>query len=315
MAYHQYDYGSRYTTNECDSLEVRFSSLESKISDLTDLVKVIASRNTPSMGRFGTNSQYVNPMDEPPTFHYITEPDYTYGEFSCPDQNPFYSYSNTYYPGWQHHSNPNEYEYEWQENSFSSYEATSPTTNYTFENSGMSLEGMVQLIALNTTFYSFQQETMAQIQDLTNQINEYISSQNRWEAKEEETRLVDELKLQAAIKEEDDEVTASYSFSGSKGDDVVKQRPMVVPPPYLESIIDKIKVEEELVDNRETFTMLDEPMVDGMKGTPGDGVFAYLQKELLKICKGTVLEIRMDFKAPQHVEKMHVWGIDLLDTG
>jgi hypothetical protein len=150
---------------------------------------------------------------------------------------------------------------------------------------------------------------------LTNQINEYISSQNRWEAKEEETRLVDELKLQAAIKEEDEEVTTSDSFSGSKGDDVVKQRPMVVPPPYLEPIIDKIKVEEELVDNRETFTKLDEPMVDGMKGTPGDGVFAYLQKELLKKCKDTALEIRMDFKAPQHVEKMHVWGIDLLDTG
>ena len=50
-------------------------------------------------------------------------------------------------------------------------------------------------------------------------------------------------------------------------------------------------------------TKLEEPMVDGMKGTPGDGVFAYLQKELLKNCKDTVLEIRMDFKAPQHVEK------------
>ena len=104
---------------------------------------------------------------------------------------------------------------------------------------------MVQLIAFNTTLYSFQrepfqfqQETRAQIQDLTNQINEYISSQNRWEANEEETRLVDELKLQAAIKEEDGEVNASDSFSGSKGDDVVKQRPMVAPPPYLEPIID-----------------------------------------------------------------------------
>ena len=113
----------------------------------------------------------------------------------------------------------------------------------------MSLEEIVQQIAFNTTLcsfqreaFQFQQETRAQIQDLTNQINEYTSSQNRWEAKEEEARLVDELKLQADIKEEDEEVTTSDSFSGSKGEDVVKQRPMVVPPPYLEPIIDKIKV-------------------------------------------------------------------------
>ena len=89
MAYHQYDYGSRYTTIECNSHEVRFSSLESKISDLTNLVIEIGSRNTSSVGKFGTNTQCVNPMDAPPTFHYITEPVYTYGGFPSPSQDPF----------------------------------------------------------------------------------------------------------------------------------------------------------------------------------------------------------------------------------
>ena len=98
----------------------------------------------------------------------------------------------------------------------------------------MSLEEMVRLIALNTTLcsfqretFKFQQETRAQIQDLTNQVHEYISSQSRWEVKEE-ARLVDESKLQAAIDEEDEEVAASESHSDNKGGNVIEQRPMVV---------------------------------------------------------------------------------------
>lgn len=69
--------------------------------------------------------------------------------------------------------------------------------------------------------FKFQDETRAQIQDLTNQINEYISSQSRLETKEEEARLVDELTFQTAIDEEDEKITASDSYLG-KGEDVLE---------------------------------------------------------------------------------------------
>lgn len=49
---------------------------------------------------------------------------------------------------------------------------------------------------------------------------------------------------------------------------------MVVPPPFLTPIVDIIKVEEECVDTWDTFTELEEPMVDGEKVIPSDGVFA-----------------------------------------
>ena len=127
--------------------------------------------------------------------------------------------------------------------------------------------------------------------------------------------MVDESKLQTTIDEEDEEVAASESHSDNKGGNVIEQRPMVVSPPYLEPLVDKIKVEEELIDTWETFTKLEEPIIDGMKGTPGDDAFADLHRELSPKSKSTALEIRMDFKAPKHVEKKHVWGIDLLDTG
>ena len=78
--------------------------------------------------------------------------------------------------------------------------------------------------------------------------------------------MVDELKLQASIDEEDEEITASNSYLGNKGEDVVEQKPVVVPPFFM-PIVDLIKVDEECVYTCETFTKPKEPMVDGKKVT------------------------------------------------
>ena len=320
MAYYRDDYGSRHTTIGCDPLEVRLSSLVSKFSYLTDLVKEIASRKTSSVEKIGTNAQYANMMDTSPTFHCITDLAYTYGGFPFLSQDPFSSQSSTYYPGWQHYPNPNEYGNGWKDDSFSSYKVTSPTTNHTFKNSDMSLKEMVQLIAFNTILYSFQrqafqfqQETMAQIQDLTNQINEYISYQSRLEAKEEQARLVDESKWQATIDQKGEEMLTIDSHPGNKGENIVEQKPMVVPPPYLKPIVDKIKGEDDLIDTWETFTKLEEPMFDGMNGTWVMTFLPTYKKNYRQNEKAMHLKSGRTSRRP-NMQRIHICGASIYQT-
>lgn len=128
---------------------------------------------------------------------------------------------------------------------------------------------------------------------------------------------MNEKGLEISLEEEDEEDDTNRFVPRDddyKGDDMNLLEPLVVPPPFPTPLFNLIK-EEECVDTWETFTEIEEPMIKNEKVFPSDGAFADPQKEISLEGKESILEIRADFKAPQHRVKVHVWGIDLLDPG
>jgi hypothetical protein len=187
--------------------EVHIKSLETKITDLSNLVKQLAMGNTPQIKTCGFCSSVEHPTDECPTLHEPPEQVDAIGggnfqQFQSRSNDPF---SNTYNPGWKQHPNlsyaPRQSQNQYQnfqpkttnQQQFQQQGQTPPgflqlnqqpnqprapfqssvQQQQTPSSSGMTLEDIVKFMANNMA--KFQQETQTNIQDLQTTIGQLVN--------------------------------------------------------------------------------------------------------------------------------------------
>ncbi|KAJ9535161.1 hypothetical protein OSB04_un001760 [Centaurea solstitialis] len=187
--------------------EVHVKSLETKITDLTNLVKQLAMGNTSQVKACGFCSSVAHPTDACPTLHEEEEQVNAIGggNFQQSNNRAYDPFSSTYNPGWRDHPNlgygqkqgqgrgqhfqqktssqqPQAQQFQappgfqQQHHSRAPFQSGGQQQHQASQapsSSGMSLEDIVKSMATNMA--KFQQETQANIQDLQATVGQLVN--------------------------------------------------------------------------------------------------------------------------------------------